>query len=69
LKVTSVVVTHDMQSAFAVSDRIAMIHRGEVVYEGTPDEIRASKEPHVRDFIEGHAPEDEDTETLLRVSG
>jgi phospholipid/cholesterol/gamma-HCH transport system ATP-binding protein len=69
LKVTSVVVTHDMASAFAVSDRIAMIHGGRVIFSGTPDEIRNSQDPHVRDFIEGNAPLQEDTETLLRVGG
>jgi phospholipid/cholesterol/gamma-HCH transport system ATP-binding protein len=69
LKVTSVVVTHDMKSAFAVSDRIAMIYDGEVIYEGTPDEIRSTSDRQVRDFVEGNAPESEDTDTLLRVSG
>jgi phospholipid/cholesterol/gamma-HCH transport system ATP-binding protein len=65
LNVTSVVVTHDMQSAFAISDRIAMIHGGRVIFAGTPDEVRRSDDARVRAFIEGHAPEDEDTEALL----
>jgi len=69
LKVTSVVVTHDMQSAFAVSDRIAMIHGGCVIFSGSPDAIRESEDPRVRDFIEGNAPLSDDTETLLRVGG
>lgn len=69
LNVTSVVVTHDMQSAFAVSDRIAMIHEGRIIFQGTPDAIRRTEDPRVRNFIEGHAPDDEDTETLLQVSG
>ena len=69
LNITSVVVTHDMSSAFAISDRITMIHDGRVVFTGTPDEIRASTEPRVRDFIEGNAPHQEDTETLLRSAG
>jgi phospholipid/cholesterol/gamma-HCH transport system ATP-binding protein len=69
LHVTSVVVTHDMTSAFMVSDRIAMIHDGVVVAAGTPEEIRTSAQPAVRAFIEGSAPEIEDTETLLKVSG
>lgn len=69
LNVTSVVVTHDMHTAFSVSDRIAMIHDGCVVYEGTPEDIQQTNEPHVRDFIEGNAPQNEDTETLLQVSG
>ncbi|MGB5365693.1 MAG: ABC transporter ATP-binding protein [Polyangiales bacterium] len=69
LDVTSVVVTHDMDTALAISDRIAMIHEGFVIFSGTPDELRASDNPQVRDFVEGNAPVDEDTETLLRSAG
>ena len=69
LNITSVVVTHDMHSAFTISDRIVMIHAGEVVYAGTPDEIRQAPHPQVRAFIEGDAPEEEDVETLLRSAG
>ncbi|MDA0327587.1 MAG: ABC transporter ATP-binding protein [Gemmatimonadetes bacterium] len=53
LGVTGVVVTHDMNSAFRVSDRVAMLYDGRVRFEGTPDEIRASEDPIVRGFIEG----------------
>lgn len=69
LDVTSVVVTHDMQTAIAVSDRIAMIQSGGVIFSGTPDELYACQDPRVRDFVEGNAPVDEDTETLLRSAG
>ena len=69
LDVTSVVVTHDMDTALAISDRIAMIQDGYVIFSGTPDELLASRDPRVRDFIEGNAPVDEDTETLLRSAG
>jgi phospholipid/cholesterol/gamma-HCH transport system ATP-binding protein len=69
LDVTSVVVTHDMDTALAISDRIAMIQDGFVIFSGTPDELTASNDPRVRDFIEGNAPVDEDTETLLRSAG
>ena len=69
LDVTSIVVTHDMHSAFLVSDRMAMIQDGRVVFSGTPAEFRQTPEPIVRDFIDGNAPEDEDTETLLRSVG
>lgn len=65
LGITSVVVTHDMVSAYAVSDRIAMVHRGRIVASGTPPEIQKSTDPRVTDFIRGHAPIDEDVETLL----
>lgn len=53
LRVTSVVVTHDMKSAYSVADRIALLHRGRIRFVGTPDEIRASDDPVVRGFIEG----------------
>jgi phospholipid/cholesterol/gamma-HCH transport system ATP-binding protein len=68
-RVTSVVVTHDMPSAFRVSDRIAMIDRGYIIFQGTPDDVRYCEDPRVRDFIEGNAPEADDTETLLRYGG
>ena len=55
LKVTSVVVTHDMRSAYKVADRIAMLYNGAIVAVGTPEEIRQSANPLVRQFIEGSA--------------
>jgi len=53
LGVTSVVITHDMESAYRISDRIAMLYDGRVHAVGTPDEIRGSDDPVVRGFIEG----------------
>jgi phospholipid/cholesterol/gamma-HCH transport system ATP-binding protein len=53
LGVTGVIVTHDMRSAFAVGDRIAMLHDGRIRQVGTADEIRATTDPVVRQFIEG----------------
>jgi phospholipid/cholesterol/gamma-HCH transport system ATP-binding protein len=67
LKVTSIVVTHDMKSAFSVSDRLAMVYRGEIIAFGTPDDFRTSTDPRVVDFITGNAPVNEDVETLLRA--
>ena len=55
LKVTSVVVTHDMRSAYKVADRIAMLYNGTVIAQGTPEEIKRSAHPVVRQFIEGQA--------------
>jgi len=55
LGVTSVVVTHDMASAFRIADRMAMLYRGELIALGTPDEIRASSDPRVKQFVEGLA--------------
>ena len=53
LGVTSVVVTHDMKSAYRVADRIAMLYEGGIRFIGTPDEIRATDDPVVQGFIEG----------------
>jgi len=55
LKITSVVVTHDLASAYKVGHRIAMLHEGVVIFQGTPDEIRETDHPLVRQFIEGRA--------------
>ena len=51
LKVTSVVVTHDMRSAYKVADRIAMLYNGKIVGVGSPDEIRNSPDPVIQQFI------------------
>lgn len=53
LGVTSVVVTHDMRSAFTIGSRIAMLHEGRVRAVGTPQEMRDITDPLVRQFIEG----------------
>ena len=58
LKVTTVVVTHDMVSAYKVSDRIVMIHEGKVIHSGTPEETRDSPIDIVRKFVTGMAEED-----------
>jgi phospholipid/cholesterol/gamma-HCH transport system ATP-binding protein len=65
LKITSIVVTHDMGTAFSVSDRLVMLHKGRVLANGTKDEFKHTDNAYVRDFIEGHAPENEDVESLL----
>lgn len=53
LGVTSLVITHDMKSAYAISDRIAMLFEGRVVEVGTPDQIRRTDNRIVRGFVEG----------------
>lgn len=55
LGVTSVAITHDMHSAYKISDRIAMLFKGEILETGTPDQIRNSKSPIVQQFITGSA--------------
>lgn len=55
LRVTSVVVTHDMVSAYKIATRIAMMYQGQIIQIGSPDEIRSTKNPVVRQFITGSA--------------
>ena len=50
-KVTSVVISHDMASVFRIADRIAMIHQRKILAAGTVDEIQASREPYLYEFI------------------
>ena len=55
LGVTSIVITHDMKSAYRVGTRIAMLYEGRVRQVGTVDEIQHTTDPVVRQFIEGNA--------------
>ncbi|PIQ82296.1 MAG: ABC transporter ATP-binding protein [Candidatus Omnitrophica bacterium CG11_big_fil_rev_8_21_14_0_20_64_10] len=64
LGVTGIAVTHDMVSAYKIADRIAMLHEGKIIEVGTPDQIRNSSNPLVRNFVEGRADE-----ALLRKGG
>ncbi len=57
LKATSVAVTHDIQSAFRIGDRIALLHEGRIVHVGTVDETRNSTNNIVRQFINGQVHE------------
>ncbi|TKJ37547.1 MAG: ABC transporter ATP-binding protein [Planctomycetes bacterium B3_Pla] len=67
LGVTSVVVTHDMTSAYKVADRIIMLHNGKIVADGDADHIRNHPHPVVQQFIHGQV--DEDDLAVLRMSG
>ena len=59
LNVTSITVTHDMNSAFKVGDRIVMLHEGKLIFDGTPREIQQSEVPVVRRFVLGEAGDQE----------
>jgi phospholipid/cholesterol/gamma-HCH transport system ATP-binding protein len=50
--VTQIVVTHDLETAYQVADRIVMISKGRVLFDGTPEELRSSDEPDVREFLD-----------------
>lgn len=55
LHITSIVVTHDLASAYKVADRIVMLHDGKVLFDGTPEEVKSTSNAIVRQFIEGRA--------------
>lgn len=63
LGVTSVVVTHDMESACKIADRIAMMHGGEIIALGTPEEFIASHDARVRAFFRGIAKAHQEVST------
>jgi phospholipid/cholesterol/gamma-HCH transport system ATP-binding protein len=55
LNVTSVIITHDMVSAYKVADRIGMLYGGKILEVGTAQEIRDSRNPIVQQFIHGRS--------------
>lgn len=55
LSVTSVAITHDMHSAYKIADRIAMLYKGSIIETGTPEEIKNTSNPVVKQFITGSA--------------
>ena len=57
LQVTSVVVTHDMKTAFHTADSIVFLHEGRVYFEGTPGDLHSSTDPVLTDFVEGRSGE------------
>ncbi|MGL4370901.1 MAG: ABC transporter ATP-binding protein [Spirochaetota bacterium] len=52
---TSVVITHDMRSAYKIADRIAMLFDGKIIFTGSPSELQSTEDPLLRQFIEGRA--------------
>ena len=67
LGVTTVVVTHDMKSAYKVADRIIMLHNGKIIADGDADHIRNHPHPVVQQFINGQVSEDD--LAVLRMTG
>jgi phospholipid/cholesterol/gamma-HCH transport system ATP-binding protein len=55
LSITSIAVTHDIVSAYKIADRIAMLYEGKIIFVGTPDQVKNTDDPVVRQFIEGSA--------------
>jgi len=67
LKMTIVVVTHELSSVFLIADRIAMLHSGNVLAIGTPEELRANPDPIIQQFLNREADEENiDREQYLR---
>ena len=65
--ITSIVVTHDMTSAYKIADRIIMLHNGKILADGDSDYIRNHPHPVVQQFIKGQVNEDD--LAVLRMSG
>jgi len=55
LHVTSVVISHDIESTFFLADKVAMLHEGKIIEQGPPDQFRKSSHPFVRQFLEGRS--------------
>jgi phospholipid/cholesterol/gamma-HCH transport system ATP-binding protein len=55
LSVTSIAITHDMNSAYKIGDRIAMLYEGKIIDVATPEEIKGTQNPLVRQFVTGSA--------------
>lgn len=60
LGVTSIVVTHDINSMFHVADRLAFLYEGRIAFVGTPEEARSTDHPVLKGFIEGRNPDEQD---------
>jgi phospholipid/cholesterol/gamma-HCH transport system ATP-binding protein len=54
-KATAIVVTHEMESAFAVATRMAFLHEGKIILEGTPEEFRHTDHPIVSKFLSSYS--------------
>ncbi len=65
LGVTSIVVTHDLMSAYRIADRMVLLHEGQVALEGTPREFEETTDPTARQFLRGELGADE----LARIRG
>jgi len=65
LGITSIVVTHDLMSAYRIADRMVLLHEGHVALEGTPREFEETTDPIARQFLRGELGADE----LARIRG
>lgn len=56
--ITNIVITHEIRSVFRIADRVVFMKLGQVYWVGTPEELQATEDPFLRDFIEGNAQDD-----------
>ena len=59
LSVTSIVVTHDMISCYHIADRVALLNEGKRYFYGTPEDLRTTQDPVIRDFVDGRSQDDD----------
>ena len=67
LKITSIVVTHDMQSACKIADRIIMLYQGKVIFEGNVKDLNTTKNEYVRQFVKGSSQGPIDVDTTFEM--
>ena len=67
LKITSLVVTHDMQSACKIADRIIMLYQGKVIFEGSVKDLNSTKNEYVRQFVKGSSEGPIDVDTTFEM--
>jgi len=56
--ITNIVITHEIRSVFRIADRVVFMKEGQIYWIGTPQELEATNDPLLRDFIEGNAQDD-----------
>jgi phospholipid/cholesterol/gamma-HCH transport system ATP-binding protein len=56
--ITNIVITHEIRSVFRIADRVVFMKQGQIYWVGTPQELQATEDPFLRDFIEGNAQDD-----------
>ena len=53
--ITNVIITHEIRSVFRIADRVIFMKEGQIYFEGTPDELKSSSDPELKNFIEGNS--------------